>query len=356
MNRMDARPEEAPSLVDADEMQSGDATRRLRNNSLWSLYTLALFWALSIALHVTRQEVINAWTITFLFSQFALAVLCSWTIRHFADRALDGHIVPRWLLPLTALLAVASVAFAVLGFLPSASSASPVGVALLSPIAGLTVAASLSVSNRTVVSFAVLGTAVIALGTWIAHQMHPVPDADLVAILVNVVALNFVFLAIVPLALKSSFTVLEAVGMQRRLDLLRADLAVAQERLRIARELHDLFGRTLTAVAVKSDLAAELADAGGAPKSAMESRAIHELADNALKEVRATLAGYRVPDLAAEVAGAASLLRSAGASVRVKMLHNCLHSWLGKPQPMWFAIRPRLRRRSASMSCRTGRC
>ena len=53
---------------------------------------------------------------------------------------------------------------------------------------------------------------------------------------------------------------------------LRADLAVAEERLRFSRDLHDIFGRTLTTVAVKSDLAAELA-ASASPEVRMQFQA-----------------------------------------------------------------------------------
>ncbi|PID98184.1 MAG: two-component sensor histidine kinase, partial [Actinomycetales bacterium] len=170
---------------------------------------------------------------------------------------------------------------------------------------------------RTSILLAVLGTVVIAAANWIAHQLHPVADAQIPAIMITSTLVNFLVLAAFPPMMKSSFTILADIDIQQRLDLMQADLAVAEERLRIARDLHDLFGRTLTAVALKSDLAAELAEAEGAHKAAIESRAVHELADNALKEVRATLAGYRAPDLAAEVAGAANLLTSAGISVRV---------------------------------------
>lgn len=100
-----------------------------------------------------------------------------------------------------------------------------------------------------------------------------------------------------------------------------ADLAVAEERLRISRDLHDVFGRTLSTVAVKSELAAELARLGeaGAREQMLEVR---EIAQNALTDVRGLVRGYRAIDLADEVAGARSLLRAAGVTAEVRGLDN----------------------------------
>jgi len=95
-----------------------------------------------------------------------------------------------------------------------------------------------------------------------------------------------------------------------------ARLAVAEERLRFSRDLHDVVGRALAAVAVKSELAAELSTRGrdGAAAQMLEVR---EVAHDTLREVRAVVEGYRETDLAAELAGARSVLRSAGVDTRV---------------------------------------
>ncbi len=95
----------------------------------------------------------------------------------------------------------------------------------------------------------------------------------------------------------------------------RAALAVAEERLRFSRDLHDVVGRALSAVAVKSELAAELARRGDEPsvrRAAEQSVEVRALAQEALRESRALARGYRDVDLAAELDGARSLLRSAG--------------------------------------------
>jgi two-component system sensor histidine kinase DesK len=91
-----------------------------------------------------------------------------------------------------------------------------------------------------------------------------------------------------------------------------AELAIAEERLRIARDLHDVFGRTLATVAVKSELAAELVRRGRDDEAAAEMSAVRAIADDAGREVRHVVRGVRSADLATELAGARALLDSAG--------------------------------------------
>ncbi len=95
-----------------------------------------------------------------------------------------------------------------------------------------------------------------------------------------------------------------------------ARLAVAEERLRISRDMHDVVGRALSAVAVKSELAGALARRGD-PRAADEMDEVRALAQESLREVRGVVAGYRSADLATELAGARSVLRAAGIATRV---------------------------------------
>ena len=89
-------------------------------------------------------------------------------------------------------------------------------------------------------------------------------------------------------------------------------LAIAEERLRFSRDLHDTFGRTLSVVAVKSELAAELARRGRTDQAATEIAEVRRIAEEAGREVRAVVSGYRRPELARELDGAKSVLESAG--------------------------------------------
>lgn len=77
-------------------------------------------------------------------------------------------------------------------------------------------------------------------------------------------------------------------------------LAAAAERERIARDLHDLLGHTLTVVAVKSDLAARLADRDP-PRARREMEELAGIARGALADIRAAVSGMRGAALSAEV-------------------------------------------------------
>jgi two-component system sensor histidine kinase DesK len=90
-----------------------------------------------------------------------------------------------------------------------------------------------------------------------------------------------------------------------------ARLAVTEERLRFARDLHDLLGHSLSLIALKSELAGRLV--GVAPERAeTEIRDVEAVARKALAEVREAVAGYRQPTLAEELQGAEEILSAAG--------------------------------------------
>jgi two-component system sensor histidine kinase DesK len=92
----------------------------------------------------------------------------------------------------------------------------------------------------------------------------------------------------------------------------RAALALANERLRISRDLHDVFGRTLATIAVKSELASELVRRGKGDRAAEEITAVRGLAQEAGSEVRRVVRGEVSVTWDGEVSGARSLLGSAG--------------------------------------------
>ncbi|MFG2041899.1 sensor histidine kinase [Dactylosporangium sp. NPDC048998] len=92
----------------------------------------------------------------------------------------------------------------------------------------------------------------------------------------------------------------------------RAALALANERLRISRDLHDVFGRTLATIAVKSELASELVRRGRVERAADEMAEVRRLAGEAGAEVRRVVRGELQTTWQAELDGAQSLLGSAG--------------------------------------------
>jgi two-component system sensor histidine kinase DesK len=94
-----------------------------------------------------------------------------------------------------------------------------------------------------------------------------------------------------------------------------ARLAVSEERLRFARDLHDLLGHSLSVIVLKSEVAGNLIERDA--KAAAEAvRDIENVAREALRDVRDAVAGYRQTNLAVELAGAREMLESAGISVR----------------------------------------
>lgn len=90
-----------------------------------------------------------------------------------------------------------------------------------------------------------------------------------------------------------------------------ARLAVVEERGRVARDLHDLLGHSLTVVTLKAQLAARLVESDPA-RAAAEMEEVERLSRDALADVRAALAGYREASLGTELAGARQALAAAG--------------------------------------------
>jgi two-component system, NarL family, sensor histidine kinase DesK len=111
------------------------------------------------------------------------------------------------------------------------------------------------------------------------------------------------------------------VTWSRRLREERAELAryaaVTEERLRIARDLHDLLGHNLSLIALKSELAGRLVLASP-ERAAVEIGDIERVARTALQEVREAVAGYRQPTLASELRGAREVLAAAGIAYRIE--------------------------------------
>jgi two-component system sensor histidine kinase DesK len=91
----------------------------------------------------------------------------------------------------------------------------------------------------------------------------------------------------------------------------RDRLAISAERERVARDVHDVLGHSLTVVTVKADLAARLVKADPARATA-ELEDIQRLSRQALAEIRATVGGLRAAPLSQELLAAGSALRGAG--------------------------------------------
>ena len=90
-----------------------------------------------------------------------------------------------------------------------------------------------------------------------------------------------------------------------------ARLAIQEERNRMARDVHDVLGHSLTVITVKAELAARLLDVSP-ERARAEVADIERLARDALADVRQAVAGFRDMSLPAELARARSSLVAAG--------------------------------------------
>jgi two-component system sensor histidine kinase DesK len=95
-----------------------------------------------------------------------------------------------------------------------------------------------------------------------------------------------------------------------------AEMAVAEERLRFARDLHDLLGHDLSLIALKAELAGKLLP-DRVEQAEAEVGQIRDLTRSALSQVREAVDGYRRPTLSTELAGARVALEAAGIDVRI---------------------------------------
>jgi len=94
-------------------------------------------------------------------------------------------------------------------------------------------------------------------------------------------------------------------------------LAKVAERERIARDLHDVLGHTLSVITLKSELAGKLIDRDPL-RAGKEIREVEEISRKALAEVRDAIRGYRSKGLSAELAQAKATLETAGVSVQLE--------------------------------------
>ncbi|THC52658.1 sensor histidine kinase [Streptomyces sp. A1499] len=95
-----------------------------------------------------------------------------------------------------------------------------------------------------------------------------------------------------------------------------AQLAANEERLRLARDLHDLLGHSLSLITLKSELAGRMLP--DHPEAAAKQVAdIEQVSRQALVDVREAVSGYRRRTLAGELAGARTALTAAGIAADV---------------------------------------
>jgi two-component system, NarL family, sensor histidine kinase DesK len=140
--------------------------------------------------------------------------------------------------------------------------------------------------------------------SWLGHD-------DVSTVLITLIPVVFVGIAMSGIRLQIK---LMAELRQAREEV--AKLAANEERLRLARDMHDLTGQSLSMVTLKSELAARLL--GRLPASPERDRARDEIEQVAavsrqtLRDIREAISGYRRPTLAVEIITARTALASAG--------------------------------------------
>jgi two-component system, NarL family, sensor histidine kinase DesK len=234
------------------------------------------------------------------------AAVCVLLVRAGVDHYLGRRARPVRLIAAAAALTVVGAAAAFLRF-PDPTAGQPDGPAnlVLAVLVGSFVAALSTVVRPRV------ALAVAALGCAAMYALATVQGATTRAVVPLAVLLTAVVFAY-----RGSVWTLGVVWELDRSRQAQASLAVAEERLRFARDLHDVLGRTLSVVALKAELAAQLAKRGR-DEAVDEMLEVRRIAQDSLAELRAVVGGYRSADLDVELAGARSLLASAGVECRV---------------------------------------
>lgn len=211
---------------------------------------------------------------------FAL-LYCVTIVISFMPRLQDGR------LPLALALLMVPVTGAVAGSLPHA----------LVLYALLAVVCSVVVPNR---GGPVVVLGVAALGAFTAYMRGD--DSDIVSTCTSCLLAG----GIVYVMLKLFSVVTQLKETRREL----ARVAVADERLRFSRDLHDLLGQTMSVVAIKAEAVRRLAPRDP-ERAAAEAESIEQISRQALAEIREAVSGYRETSLAEELDRARLLLGAA---------------------------------------------
>ncbi|MFJ1751124.1 sensor histidine kinase [Streptomyces sp. NPDC088116] len=171
-------------------------------------------------------------------------------------------------------------------------------------------AAALAMRKAAHMTYAVLGT---TMATATVSLLLGLPGnkalGNAVGVLVTSTILVFTYVF--------SAWLLNAVWDLDKARALQSRLAVAEERLRFGRDLHDVMGRNLAVIALKSELAVQLAERGR-PEAMAQMTEVQRIARESQREVREVVRGYREADLHTELEGARGVLAAAGIYCRIE--------------------------------------
>ena len=168
---------------------------------------------------------------------------------------------------------------------------------------GVAVAVSSVARRPTWILVLLLSAASFIVGVWSGADTFTNVLSSAIILSISIMMLSFV----------QNITTLERLrATQEQV----AELAAERERSRVARDVHDILGHSLTVITVKAELAGRLMDAGS-PAARDEVAQIEQLARGALADVRATVHGYRGVSISGELAAARAALESAGVAAEL---------------------------------------
>lgn len=295
---------------------TGTPFEKFRRYSEWNLFLGIALIGFILGISFANATA-TATTVPYLVLVLVQAVTCGFALQRRLAQIYDDTPAPKTTTTIHLVVSAAATALAPLAAAPSATPGlTTTAGAVLGSLLLAVVPFALRMRNNPLTLIGAGMAAATTLVWWLGAASVDATAADHGRWMP--VAFSSGFIALGGLAaIRLTVWMLDLMREQAEMGRIRSELAVAEERLRFSRDLHDIFGRTLTVVAVKSDLAAELAEAGAAAPAAAQSREVHLLAEEALREVRAVVAGYRVVDLDAELAGARAMLESAGIRPRI---------------------------------------
>ncbi|MER5943991.1 histidine kinase [Streptomyces sp. NPDC001928] len=276
-----------------------------------SFHFFALVEVLTIALPVTGEAgpELGGWL---MLAVCAHAVVCALIVSRAVDWVCGRREQPvRLLVTLGALTAaVAATALAVVQYGPKGDGVDTAAGTVFSVVMFFGVGImALAVHGRRRLCAVVAGFAAGA-GLFVLLISGSALAALVIALISLLGSGSFAFVAVF------SVWLLKAVYELDEARETRARLAVAEERLRFGRDLHDVMGRNLAVIALKSELAVQLARRGR-PEAVEQMIEVQRIAQESQREVRDVVRGYREADLGVELTGAQGVLTAAGIACEV---------------------------------------
>ena len=264
---------------------------------------LAAVPVLAVVLGVQRQVRVPGLAV-FLLLSVAQAGVCIALLHAGLGRYLAAGPPPnRWLVASAAALTAARVlagAAAFPAFTQPPGTAFPVSMLVAMLFSGaLILALTPLLSLRALLALVVVSAAAASGLTASAGRAWRWRDGQLLFAAALVYAL---IVGVGVLTCRSSASKLRIMSELDRSRAEHARLSVAEERLRFARDLHDVLGRNLSLIAVQRKLAVELARRGD-QDAAGQMLQVRQVAHESLREMRAVVSGYRTADLGTELAG-----------------------------------------------------